>query len=367
MLIVPSRISTSPYRRQVVLVFALGTSVLLLWMVRGFLKPLFLAAVFAGIFYPYYQRLLQRLGRPWLASFLVVGVVTSGIFLAGGLLVVVAARQALELSDQVVPRMTEGIDDPSVESVLEWVERKFPVLAQLMPDHDIMVRKVGEAGSSATAFVMKQVSSLTVGAAGFLIRFFVLIYAMYFYLIHGPKILYRIKRVVPLSEASKNRIARRFLSVTRATLKGTILIGVLQGGLNGLALAMAGVPSPVFLAVLMVVLSVIPGIGSALVWVPVVAIYYFQGEWLVATLLLVWCGLIVGSLDNLLRPKLVGKDTQLPDLLVLIGTLGGIYLFGMVGFILGPVICALWITAWEIYVVVFRTNRRAEEELQPTV
>jgi predicted PurR-regulated permease PerM len=104
----------------------------------------------------------------------------------------------------------------------------------------------------------------------------------------------------------------------------------------------------------MVVLSVVPGIGTALVWVPAVIFLYVSGQTIPATLLALWCGGVVGTVDNVLRPTLVGKDAELPDLLILIGTLGGLFLFGAIGFIIGPIVCALFLTAWEIYGTAFR-------------
>jgi len=146
----------------------------------------------------------------------------------------------------------------------------------------------------------------------------------------------------------------RFTSVTRATLKGTAVIGVLQGGLAGLAFAVAGIEAAVFWGTVMAVLSIIPAVGSALVWVPAAIILAAGGNYLKAVGLVLFCGLVVGSLDNLLRPRLVGKDTQMHDLMIFFGTLGGIALFGVIGFVIGPIIAALFVTIWDIYGEAFR-------------
>jgi predicted PurR-regulated permease PerM len=102
------------------------------------------------------------------------------------------------------------------------------------------------------------------------------------------------------------------------------------------------------------VLSIVPGIGAALVWVPAVIYLYIIGHPLAGTLLLVWCAAVVGTVDNLLRPMLVGKDAKMPDLLILVGTLGGLFLFGPIGFIVGPIVCGLFLTVWEIYGATFK-------------
>jgi predicted PurR-regulated permease PerM len=141
----------------------------------------------------------------------------------------------------------------------------------------------------------------------------------------------------------------KFVSVARATIKGTLMIGLIQGGLGGLGFLAAGISGWAFWSVVMMILSVIPGVGTALVWVPGVIYLFAIGMAGKAIALGLWCALVVGMVDNVLRPRLVGRDTEMSDLLVLISTLGGIVAFGATGFIIGPIIAALWVTVWEIY------------------
>ena len=136
---------------------------------------------------------------------------------------------------------------------------------------------------------------------------------------------------LPLADQDERRLLDKFSSVTRATLKGTAVIGALQGGLAGLAFFVVGIPSALFWGTIMVVLSIIPGIGTGLVWVPAAIILMAGGSWAKGIGLAIFCGLVVGSIDNFLRPRMVGQDTQLPDLLILLGTLGGIGMFGIPG------------------------------------
>jgi predicted PurR-regulated permease PerM len=147
----------------------------------------------------------------------------------------------------------------------------------------------------------------------------------------------------------------KFVSVTRATLKGTVLIGLAQGVLGGLAFWAANVDGAIFWGTMMTVLSIIPGVGGALIWVPAAIILISTGEVWRGIALAAFCGLVVGSVDNLLRPRLVGQDTKMHELLILFSTLGGLLLFGVMGFILGPILAALFVTAWEMFGTAFRT------------
>jgi predicted PurR-regulated permease PerM len=146
----------------------------------------------------------------------------------------------------------------------------------------------------------------------------------------------------------------RFMSVTRATLKGTVIIGLIQGALAGIAFRIVGIPDAVFWAVVMMVLSILPAVGGALVWVPASIILIGTGSILKGLLLAAFCALIVGSVDNVLRPRLVGRDTKMHDLMILFSTLGGILLFGPIGFIIGPILAGLFVTSWEIFAVAYR-------------
>jgi predicted PurR-regulated permease PerM len=164
---------------------------------------------------------------------------------------------------------------------------------------------------------------------------------------------------LPLAESDKDRLLERFVSVTRATLKGTVLIGAAQGILGGLAFWAVGIEGALFWGTVMTVLSVIPGVGGALVWVPAAIVLAATGSWLKAIGLAAFCALVVGSVDNLLRPILVGRDTQMHELMIFFSTLGGLLTFGAMGFILGPILAVLFMTIWELFGMAFRTELRS--------
>ena len=199
-----------------------------------------------------------------------------------------------------------------------------------------------------------------------------MLYTMFFFLMDGDKLLHKILYYLPLHDQDERLMLNKFTSVTRATLKGTAVIGILQGGLAGIAFWVVGIPSSVFWGTIMAVLSIIPGIGTALVWGPAVIILAAGGDFLKAGGLGLFCALFIGSIDNLLRPILVGKDTQMHELMIFFGTLGGIFMFGIMGMFIGPIVAALFVTIWEIYGVAFKdilpqvgsvlSTHRAEED-----
>jgi predicted PurR-regulated permease PerM len=181
----------------------------------------------------------------------------------------------------------------------------------------------------------------------------VLLYSMFFLLMDGPKLIDKILYYLPLKTADERLMLDKFTSVTRATLKGSLFIGLLQGGLAGTAFAIAGIDNAVFWGTVMALFSIIPNVGAALVWIPAVILLIANGEVVTGVSLGLFCGLIVGSLDNLLRPILVGKDTKMHELMIFFSTLGGILMFGLTGLFIGPVIASVLISIWEIYGVEF--------------
>ena len=197
--------------------------------------------------------------------------------------------------------------------------------------------------------LVNSLSSITFSTIYSIFLFLVFFYTMFFFLKDGPYILRRILDHIPLQDGIKGRLLERFTSVTRAAIKGTLVIGVIQGSLAGMAFWVVGIDGAVFWGTVMTMLSIIPAVGSALVWFPAAVILAFSGEFVKSIGLLAFCGLLVGSVDNILRPVLVGRDVRLHELLIFFSTLGGIGMFGILGFIIGPIIAALFITSWDIY------------------
>jgi predicted PurR-regulated permease PerM len=229
----------------------------------------------------------------------------------------------------------------------------IPFLENLRPYRDQLLPKLGELAGSLGSSAVNLVTEAARQAAEALLLLFVALYGMFFFLKDGRVVLNRMLYYLPLPAADEQRLVARFVSVARATIKGTLVIGALQGALGGLGFWVAGIDGTALWATAMAVLSLIPGVGHALVWLPAVAYLGASGQWGACIGLFAWCAGVVGSVDNFLRPWLVGKDTELPDLLILVSTLGGLTLFGAVGLILGPIIAALFVTVWDLYGAAF--------------
>lgn len=320
-----------------------------------FLKPLLLGAMLASLSRPLYQWVTRLLGgRNSLGAILTLLILF--ILVAGPLsaFVGLVVSQAVNISNDAIPWVQQHFGAASTFNAHDWLVQRFPALATYVPDQAQIMENLGNAAKSAGGFLVTGVSRMTAGTAAFLLDLFVMLYAMFYFLRDGRQIVEKIFYYTPLDHEDEARVLQRFTSVTRATIKGTLVIGVIQGTLAGLGFWVAGIDGAAFWGTLMTVLSIVPGIGAALIWVPGVIYLFITGQTLAGTLLLAWCAAVVGTVDNILRPMLVGKDAKMPDLLILVGTLGGLFLFGPIGFIVGPIVCGLFLTVWDIYGTTFR-------------
>jgi len=339
-------------QKTVLVVITLGISLLFLWMIHQFLIALFLAAIAAGMFMPLHHALRKRFGgRETLAAavtvalafLLVIGPVTAFLGLV--------ASEAIRMSAASGPWIHEHL---STTAEINQLFEKFPKLALLQPFREQLLSKAGELAGDFGGLVVGILTSAARETATFLFMLFVMLYAMFFFLIGGGSVMKKILYYLPLDSEGENRLVERFLSVSRATLKGTLMIGLLQGALGGLGFFVAGIQGAALWATVLAVLSAIPGVGPVLVWLPAVAFLAVTGQWGASAGLLVWFVGVVGSVDYFLRPRLIGKDTKMPDLLILLGTLGGIVLFGPAGFLIGPIVTALFLTLWDLYGETFK-------------
>jgi len=338
--------------KSVLLLLAIFISAVFLSMIRSFLMAIFLAGIFSALARPLYKRFEGGLGgRRALASLSTLLLIVIVVIVPLGVLMGVVTAQAIKVGQTVSPWIQEQIAQPGE---FHKLLSSLPFYDTLAPYSNAIWRKAGELIGTVSHFLISNLSIATMSAVNVLFMAFAMLYTMFFFLMDGDKLLNKILYYLPLQDEEEQRMLDKFTSVTRATLKGTAVIGILQGSLAGLAFWVVGIPSAVFWATIMAVLSIIPGIGTALVWGPAAIILAAGGKHWKAAGLGLFCAVVVGSIDNLLRPILVGKDTQMHELMIFFGTLGGIFMFGIMGMFIGPIVAALFVTIWELYGVAFK-------------
>lgn len=340
------------FQRAFLLLLLAGISVLFVQMVRDFLLAVFLAAIFAGMSNPLFRRLRAQLGgRDSAASIVTILLLLLGVIVPLTTFLVFVVSESVHLSQSITEWVRSEPD--RLGQLRAWAER-LPLVGRFVPANDVLVQKLGEVASTVGPMLAGKLAAVGRGTLAFFFQLFVCLYAMFFFLVDGRQLLRQVLYYIPLGPAQEAQLLERFISVTRATLKGSLLIGVIQGILAGVAFAIAGVPAASFWGTVMVVLSIIPAVGAALVWIPAVGYLAIVGQGGPALGLFIWCAVVVSSVDNFLRPLLVGRDARMSDLMILLSTMGGIVLFGALGFIVGPIIAALFVTVWHIYGNAFR-------------
>lgn len=318
------------------------------FVVWDFLRPVFWAAVLGVLFAPVQRFWLTRTkGRPAMAavlSVLTVLVMAVAPFAFVGYSI---TREALALYEQL---SRDGFD---ITAPTEWLRDYAPSLdariRQFGIDLDAVEAQLREAAITTGRAIGAWVLRLGQNVARLVLMTFVMLYVLFFFFRDGQEIVQRVIRAIPLGEQREAHLVRRFVEVSRGTVKGTLLIGLVQGTLGGLAFWVLGVHAPILWGAVMVVLSILPAVGASLVWAPAAVFMIISGRWGAGIGLIAFGTLVIGLLDNFLRPILVGRDAKMPDYLILISTLGGLAIFGITGFVLGPLIIALFLVMWETF------------------
>lgn len=319
-----------------------------LWVLSGYLTPMFWAIVLAVLFYPIHCRIHAGVGaRPSLAASLTLLLILATVIVPTGVLALAVANE----SSLLVARMQSGEIDPT--AIIKWVEGFAPPLVELLADLGIELEELRDRLESAAVSASQTIGTVAVaagqGAVSFSIGFAVALYVLYFALRDGETIQEVVIRALPMGDDREQALMDKFAEVARATIKSTVVIGAIQGLLGGTIFAVLGIQGAIFWGVVMAVLSLLPAVGASLVWAPA-AVFLMIDDRMGAALVLIGFGIgVISLVDNLLRPILVGRDTRIPDWLILVSTLGGLTAFGLSGFVIGPVIAALFLTFWTLF------------------
>lgn len=325
------------------------TALALGWILLPFYGAILWAVVIAMLFIPLYRRLLPRVGRRHnLAAALVMLLVLLVGVLPVAVVIAALGREASLVYQRIGTgewnpgRYLRGLFDALPPSVNTWLQRVG------VPDFDDLQRQVTAALAQGSQFIASQALGIGADTFGLVASLGVALYLAFFLIRDGDVLAGHARTALPVPPQFKQELIAKFMAVVRATVKGSLLIAGIQGLLGGVAFWALGVNGALLWAVVMAFLSLVPMVGASLVWLPVAVYLFISGQPWQGLALVAYGVLVIGLADNLLRPMLVGKDAGLPDYVVMITTLGGMAVFGVNGFIIGPTIAAMFIAVWHL-------------------
>jgi predicted PurR-regulated permease PerM len=328
------------------LTFVLLVTVSFFWLIKDFLLACFWAIILAVVFDPTYQRFKQYFKTseklPLILTMLMIILVFVIPFFTITLMIT-------EESTAYYKKIESGEINPNL--FFQDAIALLPKFNKLPHIRGISVEQistsVGNAFAQAVKYIAQQVPAFTQNILNLIVQVALAFYMLFFLLRDGRQLIRKFIYLIPIGDRIEIELFERFTSVARATVKGGLIVALIQGSIGGLLFWFVGIPAAFLWGMLMVILSLLP-VGSALVWVPAAVILFLQGQTLKAVIMLAVGILVIGMIDNVLRPRLIGKDIKMSDYLVLISTLGGLAWFSLTGFVLGPIIAALFVTCWEI-------------------
>jgi predicted PurR-regulated permease PerM len=318
------------------------------WILWPFYGSVFWGTVLAILFARPYRRLLTSMGqRRTLAALATVLIVLMIVILPLALISVLLLQEGFS----VYERIQSG--ELNIGQYFQQVFDALPAWVTDLLDRfgltnlGLMQERLSTGLVKSSQFLAAQALSIGQNTFHLIVNLFIVLYLLFFLLRDGDDLTKRIRNAMPLHPDQQRELLNRFTTVIRATVKGNVVVAIVQGALGGLIFWFLGVHAPVLWGVLMAFLSLLP-VGSALIWLPVAIYFLVTGAIWQGVVLITFSVLVIGLVDNILRPTLVGKDTKMPDYVVLISTLGGLAIFGLNGFVIGPVVAAMFIAVWDI-------------------
>ena len=338
--------------RNYIFLITLGlVSIMFFYVVKPFFYPIFWAAVIASLFYPLYKR-FSHLLNPSFSAALTLIIVTIIVILPFTFIITLLIKEMVNIFNSYGQTDQLGGIIQDVNNFLHNNE-----FVQKIGLNDTAISgRLDEIGRSVVTFVYVSVKSLTQNSLEFIALFVLMLYTLFFFLRDGGKIMKKIMYLIPLGSRYEQMLYEKFTSAASSAIKGTVVVGLIQGLTGGLLFWFTGVPGPMIWGLVMAALGAIPVTGTFLVWFPAGIIKIATGHMTQGIIILVVGTLLVSTIDNLLRPLIVGKNLQMHPVVVLFSTLGGVVVFGLTGFVLGPVIAALCQSFWELYEHYYQTE-----------
>ena len=349
-----------PLHKRSFILLLIAVTTAFIWVLSEYSLAIFWGVAFAIVFSPFHKRVVARMpNKPTLAAILTLLLSLFVVILP----MVLISLSLVKETSTIYERINSG--NTSVGSYLQQIFNALPswLTPWLEKLHlgtlEEMQSKLSNIALQASKLAASKAVGLGQNTLGFVVCFGVMLYLMFFLLRDGKSLTERIWRSTPLAPEHKRELAIKFTTVIRATVKGNLAVAAAQGALGGLIFWILGIQGPVLWAVVMAFLSLLPAVGAGLVWGPVAIYFLATGDTTKGLVLAAYGTLVIGFVDNMLRPLLVGKDTKMPDYIVLISTLGGMAVFGLTGFVLGPAIAALFMATWDMFAEIQQQEEEA--------
>lgn len=341
---------TTPQDKSLTVLLVL-VSAAFIWILLPFYGAAFWAVILGILFAPLQGRLQVKFG--WQRN--LTSLCTLSICLVIAILPVIIISALLVQEGASLYKSVES-GELDIAGYVSQFKHSLPPYFQHLLDRfgmgelNGLREKIVKSAMTGGQVLASKAFSFGQGTFEFIVSFFIMLYLLFFFLRDGAELARKVRAAVPLQEQQKRRLQLKFNRVVRATVKGNLLVAITQGALGGLIFWFLDVPSVLLWAVLMAFLSLLPAVGAGIVWVPVAAFFLLTGAIWQGVVLVLFGVLVIGLVDNLLRPLLVGKDTRMPDYMILVSTLGGLAIFGLNGFVIGPLIAALFMSSWDIFI-----------------
>ncbi|SPK74494.1 putative transmembrane protein (plasmid) [Cupriavidus taiwanensis] len=333
-------------------ILLVAVTIAFIWILLPFYSAILWGTILAILFQPMHRRLTVRFGNRENLAALTTLLVCVLMAIVPVFLMIATLAQEVALAYQQIPTGKWDFGQyfqTAVQALPASVEAWLNQIG--LADVAGLQAKLTEGAARISQFMAAQAVAIGQNTLQFAVGLGVMLYLVFFLLRDGAVISHRLREAMPLNDAHTRRLVNRFTTVVRATVKGNMVVAVVQGVLGGLAFLLLGINGALLWGTLMAFLSLLPAVGAALVWGPAAIYFLLAGPLWKGVALIVIGTLVIGAVDNLLRPVLVGKDTKLPDWVVLVSTLGGMSVFGINGFVIGPLIAALFMSCWDISVI----------------
>ena len=341
-------------------------SCLFLYLLKPFFAPILWACIIAILFHPMQVWLEEKWGeRPNMTALITLTVCVFLVVIPVLLLMTSFLQQGIALYQRI------GAGEIQPAQYIDRIRQAFPIVQDFLERIGVDIASLRENATKAAlatgSFLTQNAVAVGVGTFNFLLKLALMLYIAFFLLRDGRTLIEKLVYVIPLGDERERLLFRNVAAVARATVKGNLVVAMVQGALGGIIFWVLDIPAPLLWGVVMAVLSLIPAVGASLIWLPAAVYLYADGQWVAASILIAYGILIIGLADNVLRPILVGRDTKLPDWMVLLSTLGGIGLFGINGFVVGPLIAVLFIAFWQIFGKDYNSNVTDNGSDQPEI